>query len=170
MNKEQVLFGGWGVILLIGFLATKIDYFFSDWNRLWILWAVLTLIGFGLMVLTMNLRDRTMQIIFGIWVVAIGVGVAITHFMATGQLDTYFYTGAIWLAVMGLGHIATSIPSGSSQFRWTGLAQLVAAAFLALLKDTPLVTDWQFVVTGLVSSAAMFYLIVPKPALLRQRI
>jgi hypothetical protein len=170
MNKEQLLFGGWGVILLIGFLATEIDYFFSDWNRLWALWAVLTLIGLGLMVVTMNLRDRTMQIIFGIWVIAIGVGVSITYAMATGRIDTYAYTGATWLAVMGLGHIATSFASGSSQFRWTGLAQLVAAALLALLKDTVLVADWQFVVTGLVSSAAMFYLIVPKPALLRQRI
>jgi hypothetical protein len=171
LNKEQVLFGGWGMILLIGFVATKVE-FFSDWDRLWWLWFVLTLIGLGLMVLTMNLRERTMQLIFGLWMVVIGAGVAITYAMATGRIDTYAYTGAVWLAVMGVGHIGTRFLSGSGQFLWSGLAQLVVAAIMALLRHSPLgagIVDWQFVITGLVSSGAMFYLLVPKPLLVRQR-
>src|SRR6478672_2100148 len=85
INNEQLLFGGWGLIVLVGFLAMRVDYFATDWNHAWVLWAVLTLIGFGLMVLTMNLRERTMQRIFLNWVVAIGLGLALTVALTNGQ-------------------------------------------------------------------------------------
>jgi hypothetical protein len=169
LNKETVLFGGWGLILLIGFPASKLEYFF-DANRFWALWIVLTLIGFGLMALTMNLRDRTMQSIFATWVVVVGLGLLVTAYMHAGNFTLYPFMGALWLGVIGLGHMGTSFFAGNRTFLRLGILQLIIAVLMALLRDTSFMGDWQLVITGLVGAAAMFYLILPRPALLRQRL
>ncbi len=171
MNKEVVLFGGWGLILLLGFIPMKFDFMWVDTLRPWIPWLILTPVGFGLMALTMDLRDRNMQLIIAEWAVLIGVGFVITYQMHTGPLGSWFnIIGAIWLGLMGLGHVLCTLIVGNRTFLWLGAAQLVAAAGMYLLKDTQFILDWQFVITGVVSAAAMFYLIIPRPVLLRARI
>ena len=67
----------------------------------------------------------------------------------------------------------TQAPDGRLVLPSTILTEAIAqvGAILILLRATPVgdpLVEWQFVITGLVSAGAMFYLILPKPALIRQ--
>ena len=170
VNKEIVLFGGWGLIVLIGFAAMKLYPEQLNPSAAFTLWIVLTLIGIGLMVFTMDLRDRTNRAIAGVWAGVFVIGYAVTYMVHnnSGWFPLFPYMGAVWLGLISLGHLGTGAVSGNPTFLRLGVVQLVVAALMALLKDTALLGDWQFVITGLVAAAAMFSLVVPRPAVLRR--
>jgi hypothetical protein len=124
----------WAVLTGIGYVATH----FYQQRAINILWVILSIIGLGFMYRVMPLGVKQMKRIFLSWLVPIGFGVVVSGlvFYLDGIAQLLGYLGAFWLLVQAVG------------FFWNGLV------------DPP--SDWYYIVAAVNAvAAAACYLLDP---------
>lgn len=161
-NPIRRVFLVWAVIVLGGFLLTY-------WNltagpntiNLW--WAVVALVGLIYTKKQMPFSDAGLRNIFLVWAVIIAFGIILSHaiFYSLPLLPYSQYLGAIWLALMALGHAVTGLIDKKKLYVLTVALQIAAAILIVfLMPSMPALFAVQYLVAGLVGAAAMVLLIL----------
>ena len=150
----------WGVILLVGFLATH----FHQEPNINILWLLLSLVGLGYMVRQTSLPEfrrhsglAHLYYVGFVWVLVIALGmlVSVVPFVGRTPLNGLAqYLGIFWLAQMGLGHGLNGLVDPPRWPYWVTAGGQVLAALVCLGWGM----DYQYLVAGGVGSLAMVVL------------
>lgn len=161
-NPIRRVFLVWAVIVLGGFTLTY-------WNlaagpsSINLGWVIVALLGLIYTKKQMPFSDAGLRNIFLVWLVVIAFGIALSQVIFSWQslLPYSSYLGAIWLALMALGHALTGLIDKKRLYILTVSLQLIAAALIVvLLPSIPALFALQYLIAGLVGAAAMVALIL----------
>jgi hypothetical protein len=158
-TKPRIVFFTWGLVELIGWLAT---HYWPDPRVNW-LWLVLTIIGLVPMAKYMSLKVPRLRKIMILWVVALAVGMAASFgaFVWPWLFWLPAYLGGFWLVLMGLAFVVNALWWTPKLFLIGGIAQIVAG--IGAFTITPLII-YQYILAAVVGSGAMFILMARKGA------
>ena len=147
----------WAILLLIGFGATH----FYPAPRVNILWTILALFGLGYMKSQLPFAQRAYRHIFLTWLIIIVLGLIISasSFYYPPLYFLLAYLGIFWLLLLGIGHLSTGLITKRKKFYKTALAHGIAAILIAMV---PAFFGVQYLAAGVVASLSMVWLIVAK--------
>lgn len=154
-TKPRIVFFTWGLVELIGWLAT---HYWPDPRVNWV-WLVLTIIGLIPMFLYMPLKAKKMRNILLLWVVTVTVGMVASFGAFAWQWlrPLPAYLGAFWLVLMGVAFLINARWWTPRLFTIGGIAQVAAGVLIYLV---PSLMGPQYLVAAVVGSGAMFLLMV----------
>jgi hypothetical protein len=161
-NPIRRVFLVWAVIVLGGFTLTYWNLAAGPSN-INLGWAIVAILGLIYTKKQMPFSDMALRNIFLAWFVVIAFGIALSQVIFTWQslLPYSSYLGAIWLALMALGHALTGLIDKKKLYILTVSLQLVAAVLIVmLLPSMPVLFALQYLLAGLVGAAAMVLLIL----------
>ncbi|MFA7566101.1 MAG: hypothetical protein WCY01_03685 [Alkalispirochaeta sp.] len=158
-TKPRIVFFTWGMVELVGWLAT---HFWPDPRVNWV-WLVLIVIGLVPMVKYMSLKVAKLKNIMVLWVAAMTVGMVASFgsFVWPWLYWLGTYLGGFWLILMGAAFVVNALWWTPKTFLIGGAVQIIAG--IAVFVSIPLMT-YQYLLATVVGSGAMFLLMVKRGA------
>lgn len=163
-TKPRIVFFVWGVVELVGWLAT---HYWPDPRVNWV-WLILTIIGLIPMVMYMPLRVQKLRNILVLWFLVVSFGM-IASFGAFSWPWLFWlpsYLGAFWLLLMGVAFLINAVWWTPRLFIAGGAAQIAGGIAIYLL---PPLVAYQYVVAAIFGSGAMFLLML-KPKTRKKKV
>ncbi len=156
-TKPRIVFFTWGVVELVGWLAT---HYWPDPRVNWV-WLGLTVIGLIPMVKYMSLKVPKMRKILTLWAVALAIGMVASFgsFVWPWLFWLPAYLGGFWLILMGAAFVVNALWWTPKLFVIGGLAQIAAGIGTMTVMT---LTIYQYIVAAVVGSGAMFLLMYKK--------
>jgi hypothetical protein len=139
----------WGVISALIFVSAQ--FISVDWQTQAILWSSLTLIGMAAMV-RLSGHWRNVDVlgkVIDAWVVLMLMGLAVTDlsiFLSWGSLMGQLC--ALWLVLNAIGYLYSGLKLRSRAFAVVGWIHLASVVLL------PYLSEWQFLLTGVLSGGS----------------
>ncbi len=156
-NDGRKVFMLWAVIVLVGFIGTQYDQ--SSFNKVNGIWAILSIIGLVYMKMKMSFAYADLKRIYLVWLVLIVLGVAFSQaaFLNASLAQYIQYLGAIWLFIMAAGHALTGIIDKKKLYIGTTAIQVIAGVAVLLV---PGALEVQYLIAGIVGAASMIALVL----------
>ncbi|MBD1846986.1 hypothetical protein H6F89_26985 [Cyanobacteria bacterium FACHB-63] len=136
----------WGVISTLIFSIAQ--FWMVDWQLQAVLWTGLTVVG-TIAMLRLSRHWRTIKPlndVINAWVFLMVFGVVLTDlgvFLGWGYI--LLNLCQLWLVIDGVGYLYTGAKMQSRAFAFIGLLNLAGLTIL------PIVSEWQFLATGLIT-------------------
>ena len=157
-TKPRIVFFTWGVVELIGWVAT---HFWQAPGINWV-WTVLTIIGLIPMFMYMSFKVPRLRNILILWIIIVVFGMVASFgsfgWPGFGWLSP-IQLGGFWLVIMGIGFLLNAIWWTPSTFIVGGVLQVGAGAATLLI---PSLLFYQFLIAAVIGSGAMFLLMLKK--------
>jgi hypothetical protein len=155
-TKPRIVFFVWGVVEVIGWLAT---HYWPDPRVNWV-WLALSVIGLIPMFMYMSLRVEKLRNILLLWVVVVALGMVASFGAFRWPWLSWLPTtlGGFWLLLMGAAFLVNAIWWTPRLFILGGVLQIAAGAAVYLAAA---LIPYQYIVAAVVGSGAMFLLMLP---------
>lgn len=144
----------WAVLTGIGFVATHY-YQNKNINGIWI---IISIIGLGYMYKVMPMRDVQMKKIFASWLVPITVGIIVSVLAVRTSLlpELVPYLGAYWLVVMAVGYLWNGLVDKPALWYFVAVGLNLLAAILIYAFDS--FQEFQYLIAAIISVWSMLNL------------
>lgn len=143
----------WG--LITGVIFTTAHFFPISWHFQAIIWSIVTLVGSVVMAFLAHFWVKVEQLcwVIYLWVGLMLIGIGITDWGIFGSVGLILINLCpLWLGLTAVGYMIMGWGMGSKTFIMSGILHLLGIELL------PYLTQWQFLITGLIMTSCLFLL------------
>lgn len=150
----------WAVLTLIGFTTAHYSRNDIGINSFWV---VLSILGLGYMYKVMPLRIKSAQRVLQAWLVPIVIGsvVSVSAFYVAALQGLIPYLGAFWLFVMATSYIMNGFVDSPATWYWVAATLNVAAGLAIIFVPELQITQW--LIAAVVSTWSLLNLWLFRP-------